>query len=120
MSNKTFQGLQEAKHYITELIPREEQGRYHKEIFDAIDDAVERLQSPNPTIAKMVERLDEQSDTIFRLRKEMAQAEKFRVTLMHGGERPNEVRYTRSIATARLWCAQAEHSFIEIHEQIVE
>lgn len=30
------------------------------------------------TIARMVERLDEQSDTIFRLRKEMAQAEKKR------------------------------------------
>ena len=72
------------------------------------------------TIAQMVVRLDEQSDTIFRLRKEMAQAEKFKVTLMHGGERPAEVRHTRSIVTARLWCAEAEHSTIEIHEQIVE
>lgn len=36
------------------------------------------------TIARMVERLDEQSDTIFRLRKEMAQAQKFKVTLMFG------------------------------------
>ena len=72
------------------------------------------------TIARMVVRLDEQSDTIFRLRKQMAQAEKFKVTLMHGGERPDEVRHTRSIATARLWCAEAEHSTIEIHEQIVK
>ena len=72
------------------------------------------------TIARMVVRLDEQSDTIFRLRKQMAQAEKFKVTLMHGGDRPDEVSPTRSIATARLWCAEAEHSTIEIHEQIVE
>ena len=72
------------------------------------------------TIAKMVNIMDEQSDTIMRLRKEMAQAEKFKVTLMHGGERPDEVRYTRSILTARLWCAEAEHSTIEIHNQIVE
>ena len=72
------------------------------------------------TIAKMVNIIDEQSDTIFRLRKEKAQAEKFKVTLMHGGERPDEVRHTRSIVTARLWCTEAEHSTIEIHEQIVE
>jgi hypothetical protein len=72
------------------------------------------------TIAKMVERLDEQSDTIFRLRKEMGRAERFKVTLMHGGERPDEVRHTRSILTARLWCDQAEHSTIEVHNQIVE
>jgi len=72
------------------------------------------------TIARMVERLDEQSDTIFRLRKEMAQAEKFKVTLMHGGERPDEVRHTRCIQTARLWRDEAEHSTIEIHNQIVE
>lgn len=72
------------------------------------------------SIVKMVKIIDEQSDTIFRLRKEMAQAERFKVTLMHGGERPDEVRHTRCIKTARLWCEGVEHSTIEIHNQIVE
>ncbi len=43
MNYKTYYGLQEAKHCITELIPKEEQGRYHKEIFDAIDSATKIL-----------------------------------------------------------------------------
>jgi hypothetical protein len=49
MNYKTFNGLQEAKHYITELIPKEEQGRYHKEIFDAIDSATKILESQSDT-----------------------------------------------------------------------
>lgn len=72
------------------------------------------------TIARMVERLDEQSDTIFRLRKEMAQAQKFKVTLMFGGEYPDEVRYTRCIETARLWSQQAEHYLIELGDNLIE
>lgn len=43
--NKTYNGLQEAKHCITELLPKEEQGRYHKEIFDAIDEASKVFES---------------------------------------------------------------------------
>lgn len=52
LDNKVYNGLQEAKHYITELIPKEEQGRYHKEIFDAIDSATKMLeaQSDNYTL----------------------------------------------------------------------
>jgi len=45
MDNKTYNGLQEAKYYITELIPKEEQGKYHKEIFDAIDSATRMLEA---------------------------------------------------------------------------
>ena len=47
--NKTYNGLQEAKYYITELIPKEEQGRYHKEIFDAIDEASKVFESDSDT-----------------------------------------------------------------------
>ena len=56
MNNKVkdtiYNGLQEAKYYITELIPKDEQGRYHKEIFDAIDSASKMLeaQSDNYTL----------------------------------------------------------------------
>jgi hypothetical protein len=47
--NKTYNGLQEAKHCITELLPKEEQGRYHKEIFDAIDEASKVFESESDT-----------------------------------------------------------------------
>ena len=47
--NKTYNGLQEAKHCITELIPKEEHGRYHKEIFDAIDEASKVFESDSDT-----------------------------------------------------------------------
>ena len=65
MNNKlrpVYNGLQEAKYCITELItgifesrtvlPKEEQGRYLKEIFDAIDSASKMLeaQSDNYTL----------------------------------------------------------------------
>lgn len=91
-----------------------------EKIKHGLDTLREHRERQTKTIAKMVAIMDEQSDTIFRLRKEMAQAEKFKVTLMHGGERPDEVRYTRSIITARVWGVEAEHSTIEIHNQIVE
>ena len=48
--NKTYNGLQEAKHCITELLPKEEQGRYHKEIFDAIDEASKVFESDTYTL----------------------------------------------------------------------
>ena len=35
------QGLEEAKYCINQLIPKEQQGTYHKEIFLAIDEAIE-------------------------------------------------------------------------------
>lgn len=64
MNNKVkdtiYNGLQEAKYCITELItgisgtvlPKQEQSRYHKEIFDAIDSASKMLeaQSDNYTL----------------------------------------------------------------------
>lgn len=53
MDNKTYNGLQEAKYYITELIPKEEQGRYHKEIFDAIDSATRMLEAQSDRYTHM-------------------------------------------------------------------
>lgn len=43
MGENVVQGLQEAKHCINQLVPKEEQSDYHKEIFNALDDAVEKL-----------------------------------------------------------------------------
>jgi hypothetical protein len=72
------------------------------------------------TIARMAETMDRQSDTIFELRNELANARKFKVTLMFGGEYPDEVRYTRCIGTARLWSQQAEHYLIELGDNLIE
>ena len=38
------QGLQEAKYCINQLVPKEEQSDYHKEIFNAIDKAIKKLE----------------------------------------------------------------------------
>ena len=72
------------------------------------------------TIARMAETMDRQSDTIFELRNELANARKFKVTLMFGGEYPDEIRYTRCIETARLWSHQAEHYLIELGDNLIE
>ena len=57
MNYKVYNGLQEAKCCITELItgisgtvlPKEEQSRYHEEIFDAIDEASKMLEAKTMT-----------------------------------------------------------------------
>ena len=41
MGENVSQGLSEAKHCINQLVPEEEQSDYHKEIFNAIDRAIE-------------------------------------------------------------------------------
>lgn len=43
MGENIPQGLQEAKHCINQLVPKEEQTDYHKEIFNAIDGACKKL-----------------------------------------------------------------------------
>jgi|TARA_R110002124_G_scaffold46475_2_gene139433 hypothetical protein len=40
MGENVPQGLAEAKHCINELVPKDEQSNYHKEIFNAIDEAI--------------------------------------------------------------------------------
>ena len=72
------------------------------------------------TIARMAQTMDRQSDTIFQLRNDLAHAQRFKVTLMFGGEYPDEVRYTRCIETARLWSHQAEHYLIELGDNLIE
>ena len=43
MGENVEQGLEEAKHCINELVPKEEQSDYHREIFNAIDLAIKQL-----------------------------------------------------------------------------
>jgi hypothetical protein len=43
MGENVSQGLSEVKHCINQLVPEEEQSDYHKEIFNAIDEAIKRL-----------------------------------------------------------------------------
>ncbi len=43
MGENVSQGLSEAKHCINQLVPEEEQSDYHKEIFNAIDEAIKIL-----------------------------------------------------------------------------
>ena len=71
-------------------------------------------------IPRLVERLEQQSDTIFRLRDELSNARKFKVTLMFGGEQPDEVRYTERIDIARMWAKYAEHYIIELGDNVIE
>ena len=40
MGKNVPHGLAEAKHCINELVPKDEQSNYHKEIFNAIDEAI--------------------------------------------------------------------------------
>ncbi len=40
MGENVSQGLSEAKYCISQLVPEEEQSDYHKEIFNAIDEAM--------------------------------------------------------------------------------
>jgi len=44
MGENVVQGLQEAKYCINQLVPKEEQSDYHKEIFNAIDEAIKKLE----------------------------------------------------------------------------
>jgi hypothetical protein len=43
MGENVEQGLKEAKYCINELVPKEEQSDYHREIFNAIDLAIKQL-----------------------------------------------------------------------------
>ena len=43
MGENVSQGLAEAKYCINQLVPEEEQSDYHKEIFNAIDEAIKIL-----------------------------------------------------------------------------
>jgi len=45
MGENVSQGLAEAKYYINQLVPKEEQGDYHKEIFNAIDEAIKIIEN---------------------------------------------------------------------------
>jgi len=45
MGENVSQGLEEAKYYINQLVPEEEQSDYHREIFNAIDKAIEIIQA---------------------------------------------------------------------------
>tara|TARA_B100000780_G_scaffold278532_1_gene252367 strand:+ start:542 stop:757 length:216 start_codon:yes stop_codon:yes gene_type:complete len=45
MGENVTQGLQEAKHCINQLVSKEEQSDYHKEIFNAIDLAIKKILS---------------------------------------------------------------------------
>lgn len=48
MGENVSQGLAEAKYYINQLVPKEEQGDYHKEIFNAIDEAIKIIENKQP------------------------------------------------------------------------
>ncbi len=45
MGENVSQGLEEAKYYINQLVPEEEQSDYHREIFNAIDKAIEIIEA---------------------------------------------------------------------------
>jgi len=45
MGENLSQGLQEAKHCINQLVPKNEQGDYYKEIFNALDEAINKIEN---------------------------------------------------------------------------
>ncbi len=45
MGENVSQGLSEAKYCINQLVPEDEQSDYHREIFNAIDKAIEIIET---------------------------------------------------------------------------
>jgi hypothetical protein len=43
MGENVTQGLSEVKYCINQLVPKEEQSDYHKELFNAIDNAIKLI-----------------------------------------------------------------------------
>lgn len=47
MGENVEQGLEEAKYCINQLVGKEEQSDYHREIFNALDEAIKKLKTQN-------------------------------------------------------------------------
>lgn len=45
---------------------------------------------------------------------------RYKVSLYHGGESPDEVKWVFSIDEARMLCSYAEHSVIEYRGKVIE